>query len=260
MKNGAAMSSKPLVSVVVPAFNEAPIVERHLDAIRRYLATLEHDYRWELIFVDDGSTDGTGRIAGALAAMEANIHVIRHETNLGLGQALRDGFALSHGDYVVTLDFDLSYSLEHVGRLLAKIRETKADVVLASAYSKEGRVANVPWLRRSMSRGANLVLSLSVLGRLSTLTCMVRAYDGEFARRLEVKSAGAEINPEIIYRAMVGRARIEEIPASLDWGDQKAVRAKRPASRNMLRQTLTVLSLATLLLKHSCLGTRSQAR
>lgn len=246
----SADPSRPLVSLIVPAYNEAPIVEQHLGAIRRYLESLEGDYRWELIFIDDGSADATGRIAEAFAA-ETPMQVLRHERNLGLGRALRSGFAHSQGDYLVTLDLDLSYSLDHVGRLLTKMREARAALVLASPYAKGGRVANVPWARRAMSRWANRLLSLSVRGRLATLTGMVRAYDGPFARGLELESAGAEINLEVILRALQAGARIEEIPARLDWGGQKAERARRGPGRKALAQTLTVLSFGRLFLKHS---------
>jgi hypothetical protein len=141
----------------------------------------------------------------------------------------------------VTLDLDLSYSPDHIWKLLTKIRETSAKVVVASPYMKEGRVCNVPWLRRVLSILANRFLSMAAKGNLSTLTSMVRAYDGKFLRTLDLKSLGMEINPEVIYKTMLLQARLEEIPAHLNWEFQQAEGIKRRSSMRMLRHTLAVL-------------------
>ena len=66
------------------------------------------------------------------------MHVLHHLTNFGLGQALRFGFGHCRGDYVVTLDMDLSYAPEHIGALLERIRARGAKVVVASPYMKGG--------------------------------------------------------------------------------------------------------------------------
>src|SRR5437660_3320392 len=84
--DGAALApSKPLVSVVVPAYNEAAIVEKNLAALCRYMESLEDEYRWEVVFVNDGSSDGTGRLAEAFARTRSNIHVLHHPQNFWLG-------------------------------------------------------------------------------------------------------------------------------------------------------------------------------
>jgi len=98
------------------------------------METLENRFRWELIFVNDGSTDGTGDLAESFAASRSNVLVLHHFTNFRLGQALRYAFSNCRGDYVVTLDVDLSYSPEHVERLLEKIVATRAKIVIASPY------------------------------------------------------------------------------------------------------------------------------
>jgi hypothetical protein len=108
----------------------------------------------------------------------------------------------------------------------------------------------VPWLRRVLSVGANRFLSLFAReryrslvprGRLSTLTGMVRAYDGRFLRGLSPRSISMEINPEIVYKAMLLRARIEEVPARLDWRLQNAKRGQRKSSMRILGHSLSVL-------------------
>lgn len=232
---------KPFVSLVVPAYNEAPIVERHLATLCQYMESLENEYRWEMIFINDGSTDQTGELAEAFAKTRDNIHVLHHVTNFGLGQAFQFAFLHCRGDYIVTLDLDLSYSPDHIRTLLTKIRDTRARIVVASPYMKGGAISNVPWVRRTLSILANRFLSSVARGNLSTLTGMVRVYDGQFVKTLNLNSMGMEINPEIIYKAMILRARIEQIPAHLDWRLEKADGAKRRSSMKMLRQTISVL-------------------
>lgn len=234
---------KPLVSLVVPAYNEASIVEKNLTILCQYMQSLEAEYRWEIIFVNDGSTDETGELAEAFAKTREHIQVLHHITNFGPGQAFQFAFNHCHGDYIVTLDLDLSYAPDHIQQLLDKIRKTSAKVVAASPYMQGGKISHVPRLRQTLSVWANRFLSVAAKGNLSTLTSMVRAYDGKFLRTLDLKSMGMEINPEIIYKTMLLHGRIEEIPAHLDWGEQRTERVRRRASINMkmLRHTLSVL-------------------
>src|SRR3989449_2170767 len=233
--------AEPLVSVVVPAFNEAAIVEKNLAALCRYLESLEDEYRWEMVFINDGSSDGTGRLVEAFARGRNNIRVLHHAVNFGLGQAFKFAFKHCRGEYIVTMDLDLSYSPDHIRRLLSRIRETRAKVVVASPYMKGGHISNVPWLRRTLSVWANRFLSATAKGSLSTLTGMVRVYDARFLKTLNLRAMGMEINPELIYKAMMLRGRIEEIPAHLDWRLQNAAGPKRKSSMRVLRHTMSTL-------------------
>ena len=234
--------AKPLVSIVVPAYNEAAIIEGSLNAICQYMDALNDRYRWELIVVDDGSTDDTGPLAEAFAKMRDNILVLHHVINSRLGQALRTAFKYCKGDYIVTLDIDLSYSLEHIERMLEKLIQTRAQIVLASPYMKGGSVSNVPWTRRKLSVLANKFLSYTAKGgNLSTLTGMVRGYEGEFLRSLNLKAMDTNINAEIIYKAMLLRARIVEVPAHLDWGAQKPGIPQRTSSMKIMKGIMSYL-------------------
>lgn len=234
-------SSRPLVSIVLPAYNEAAVLEENFAVVEDYLRTLDGAYRFEILLINDGSTDGTREIAEAVAASRDNVRVIHHPTNLGLGMAFRTAFQHSRGDYVVTLDIDLSYDPEHIGALLEKIRDTRAQIVLASPYMPGGRLSNVPLLRRTLSIWANRFLSVFAPGTLSTLTCMVRAYDGGFIRGLMLRATGMEIMPEVVYKTMIMRGRIAQVPAHLDWGRQVAVGGRRKSSVRLARHMLGTL-------------------
>jgi glycosyltransferase involved in cell wall biosynthesis len=239
----APLHEKPLVSLVVPAYNEAAVVEKNLAVLCQYMQTLEQKYDWELLVVNDGSKDNTSMLAKAFAATRANVFVLDHAVNFGLGQALKFAFNECHGDYIVTVDMDLSYSPDHIERLLDTLISTRAKIVLASPYLKGGSVENVPEFRRILSVGANKFLSIASHGRIKTLTGMVRAYDARFLRTLDFYSMGMEVNSEILYKAMVLRARIEEIPAVLKWHLPDPDADAKPARKSSMRIAKYVATL-----------------
>lgn len=221
----------PLVSLVVPAFNEAALLAQNLARLCAYMKTLEPAYRWEIVVVNDGSIDDTAAVAEQFALGHPQVNVVHHLTNGGLGQALQTGARASRGRYVVTLDLDLSYAPEHVGTLLEHLRRTQARVVVASPYMPGGRVSHVPWGRRQLSLWANRFLARTAKGRVSTLTGLVRAYDGDFLRSLNLLSSGMEVNPEILHKAVLLHERIEEVPAHLCWSSEQPQRAERQSQR-----------------------------
>ena len=208
---------RPLVSILTPAYNESSIMESHLTILCDHLKTLESRYAWEIVVVNDGSRDNTGALADSFAERHEGVRAIHHRINQGLGQAMRTGFEACQGDYVVVLDLDLSYSPDHIERLLDRIETTGAGMVVASPYMPGGSIANVPWFRKALSIWANRFLSVASKRSLATLTGMVRVYDADFLRRLNLRSNGMDINPELVYKAMLLLEKVEEIPGHLHW-------------------------------------------
>ena len=135
----------------------------------------------------------------------------------------------------MVLDIDLSYSVEHIGMMVDKLIETSADIVVASPYMKGGKVTAVPFFRKLMSRWVNRLMRRAAQDKYYTFTGMVRAYKTDFIRSVNLKTKDYEINPEIMYKAMILRARIVEIPAHLDWTEQNKYSGKRTSSIRLLR-------------------------
>src|SRR3954469_2141130 len=235
--------SQPFVSLILPAYNEGAVLEENVGTIMEYLHTLESAYRFEVLLVNDGSKDDTGTVADRLTSKYSNLRVLHHPINFGLGQAFRTGFAQSRGDYVITLDVDLSYAPEHIGTLLQTIRTTRAKLVLVSPYMPGGKLTKVPWLRKTLSIWGNRFLRRFARGGISTITCMVRAYDGFFIRSLVLRGTGMEIMPEVVYKTMVLRGNIQQIPGHLDWTKQVQAGPRRVSSMRILRHILgTIIS------------------
>ncbi len=215
------MSLLPSFTLVLPAYNEAPKITEHLETLYRYLGSLEDRYDWDMLVVNDGSSDATGDLAEAFAASHDRVRVLHHHRNYKLGQALRYAFANARGDYIVTFDVDLSYAPDHIGRLLDAIVTTRAKIVVASPYMPGGTTKAIPLIRRIPSRVANWFLSLASKSGIHTITGMVRVYDRRFVQSLSLRSVDNELNAEIIYKAELLNADIGEIPAHLDWSEQQ---------------------------------------
>lgn len=231
----------PLVSLVVAGFNEAAIIEKNLQALCDFMETLDPDTSWELVFINDGSTDATGEIVERFARYRTNVRVFHHETNRGLGAALRLAFAKCRGDYIITLDADLSFGPQHIPLLLDKIRQTGAKVVTSSPYMKGGKISQVPWLRRIMTIGSNQFLSAVAKTRVTSITPMVRAYNRRYIQSLDLRSTGMDINVEIMYKTMILNEPVAEIPAHMDWSLQRAEGAARQSKMKIMRNIFAVL-------------------
>lgn len=239
----AERAAQPSVSVVIPAYNEAALLTATLTRLHDYLCTLDDSYRWEMVVVDDGSSDGTGELADEFATTHARVVVIHHTENGGLGMAVRTAFRQCDSDYLVIMDSDLSYAPDHIHPLLDTIIATGASVVVASPYRPDAKASGVPPSRLVISRTANRLLALAAGGGLTTLTGLVRAYDGGFARSLDLQESGPTVNCEILFRARERGAAVVEIPAHLDW-TRLHVERYRLAWRSFVRTAASTLAIA----------------
>jgi len=210
---------KKLVSLIIPVYNEEAILVESLDVIFDYLGKVS-GYQWEVILVNDGSSDKSYNIIEKYKSGKDKLITVHHKVNRNLGEALKTGFAISKGKYVITFDLDLSYDVTHIEKILQQLKKTDADLVVASPYMKGGKVTAVPFRRLFYSRVLNFNMRWASQANLKTFTSMVRGYKGDFIRSLNLKAQDYEINPEIVYKAFILRAHIVEMPAHLDWSFQ----------------------------------------
>jgi len=216
----------PTLSLIIPAFNESRIIVQNVDELASWMTGYDNNLSFEIVVVDDGSTDGMGELLADACAERDWLRVAHHHVNMGRGRGVRTGFAASSGKYLICLDADLSYTPDHIPRLLDPLLTGKADITLASIYHPEGEIKNVPGQRVFLSRFGNKILSLGFGGHFTTVTCIVRGYTREVVNNLELVSNGKELHLEVIQKAQLLGYRIVEVPATLHWRDRKRGQAK----------------------------------
>src|SRR5262245_7716192 len=135
MASTSEPEAEPLLSVVIPAFNEVATIDRILAAVRAV------DLDTEIIVVDDFSTDGTrDRLKQLAAESNPRLRVLYHDRNQGKGAALRTGFAAARGRFVVVQDADLEYDPNDFPKLLEPLLQNRADVVFGSRFLNSDRL------------------------------------------------------------------------------------------------------------------------
>lgn len=164
------------LSVVIPIYNEEVTIERLHERLSRVLEPLGKSY--EVIYIDDGSTDGTQAILQRLHSKDPNVKVIVFNRNYGQHAAVVAGFERAGGEIIVTLDGDLQNPPEEIPKLLEKIQEGY-DVV---GGWREGRQDSL--MRRLPSFLINQVTSLLVGVKMKDYGCMLRAYRREVVERI----------------------------------------------------------------------------
>jgi glycosyltransferase involved in cell wall biosynthesis len=167
-----------VISVVVPVQDEERSVALLYDELRSALEPLGRE--WEVVFVDDGSTDGTFGALTRLHAAEPNVRVVRLRRNFGKSAALAAGFAQAAGDVVVTIDGDLQDDPSEIPRLLAKLDEG-FDLVSGWKARRRDRLS-----RRVPSRIFNVVTGWVSGLRLHDMNCGLKAYRAEVVKGLSI--------------------------------------------------------------------------
>lgn len=215
-----------LLSVVIPCYNEAPILENTASLLTDYLRNTnwsgEQDSLWEIIFVNDGSTDNSLEILKKIhVANQDQIKYITYTRCGGQGKALQMGFKAAKGEWVVTLDADLDYSPSHIKIFMECAYATNADVVIGSPYSRGGSISNCPRSRLWMSKAINWYFRrmLKIQG-ITTYTSIARLYRREALELLLLSSFDKDLLPEILIKANLMRMHIEEVAATSSWNKE----------------------------------------
>ena len=203
----ATAIANPLVSVVMPAYNERDTIE---EIIRRVLAV---PLRIELIVIDDGSTDGTRDLLQRLQ-QELGFALLLPPRNGGKGSALRAGFAHVTGDIVVIQDADLEYSPEEYPALIELIRDGRADVVYGSRFLGRHRVfLFTHYLGNKLLTLMTNVLYNTILSDMETCFKVMRV---DVLRSFTLRSNGFGIEPELTAKIFKRRYRVYEVPITYD--------------------------------------------
>lgn len=197
--------------VIIPTYNEAENIERISSDIVSSINEVA------ILFVDDHSPDGTGRIADQLAGKLQRISVIHRPKKMGLGAAYVDGFRYAMAknyDYVVSMDCDLSHDPKDIPRLVGAAWNG-VDLVIGSRYIKGGKIIGWSLHRYLLSRLANFYTSVLLGFGVRDWTSGFKCYRRETLKSVTTTGSvakGYAFQIESIYRVIKAGFRIEEIP------------------------------------------------
>lgn len=159
-----------MVSVITPVYNEIKTLRLNIKRIQGALKDISH----EIIIVDDNSPDGSGVVADSLANAYSNIKVLHRDSKMGLGTAYKEGYGLCSGDYIVSMDSDLSHDPRYLPEMLEAAEN--ADLVIGSRLIHGGCIEGRSFWRDSLSVVTNGVIRLVTGKEIFDWTSGLRVY------------------------------------------------------------------------------------
>ena len=204
--------NKTDISVVIPAYNEARRLPKTLKIISNFFDSRQYSY--EIVVVDDGSTDKTIEKAKSLGIK--HLKVLSYKVNRGKGYAVNYGVSRAGGELIIFADADNSTPFEQIEKLLAYSSEK--DVIIGSRYLKDSNILKKqPLSRRIGARLGNLLIRLILLPRINDTQCGFKMFNKTAAREIFARQTiwrwGFDI--EILYIAKKLRYKIKEVP--IEW-------------------------------------------
>ena len=199
------------LSIVIPVFNEEKTIRTVIEGVKN--ADVGNGIEKEIIVVNDGSTDGTGAILRSVTG----IVVATFLKNKGKGSAVREGFQMSTGDYIVIQDSDLEYNPEDYSVLLKPILERGADVVFGTRFRGEYQRVLYFWHYLGnvfLTTLSNMFTNLN----LSDMEVGYKLFSREVVQAIvpRLKSKRFGIEPELAARVAHGKWKVYEVPIHYD--------------------------------------------
>jgi glycosyltransferase involved in cell wall biosynthesis len=191
----SSLEARPSVSLVIPMFNEEENIEHAIACAAEALEDCSDD--WEVIIVDDASTDRSAAIVEGLAAIDPRIRLLRHAVNQKLGATLRTGYAAAAKSLVVYMDADLPFDPHVIGQAVKALRVTRADVIAGYRLDRTGE-----GVRRTVySYLYNTLIGLLFGWPHRDINFSFKLMRREVLQAVELRSEGSLIDAELIVKA-----------------------------------------------------------
>lgn len=194
---------KESISVVFPAYNEESNIGTLIDQTVQLLP--EFTDKWEIIVVDDGSTDRTAEIVKRYN--NNKISVIHHPSNRGYGAAVRSGIISAKNDLIFFSDSDLQFNIKEMGKLLQWVSEY--DIVIGYRIKRQD-----PFYRRLNAFGWNTLVRLMLGLKVKDLNCAFKIFRKNVFDKIKIDAIGAMVNADILSQAVKYGFRIKEVPVT----------------------------------------------
>lgn len=193
------------LTLVLPAYNEEQIIAATVKQALHGLEKLVGDF--EIIVVNDGSSDGTGTILADLSAIEPRLRVVTHQTNLGYGATLADGFATASKELTFFMDSDGQFAIHDLARLLPFIDEY--DAVVGHRLKRQDT-----WTRKLNAWGWKQIVRLVLGVRVRDIDCAFKVLRTSFLHSYPLETRGAMINAELLYKLKRAGYTVKEVGVS----------------------------------------------
>ena len=230
-------SETPLLSVVIPAFNESARIIGTLDELAQYLG--DQEYTSEVLVVDDGSADDTAELVRTWSADRSDTFVISIP-HAGKGWAVRTGMLAARGSYRFMCDADLAMPVHWIESFMGKM-ETGLDIVIGSREAAGARRFDEPAYRHLMGRVFNGVVRLLAVRGFQDTQCGFKCFRAEVAEQLFrlQRTRGMGFDVEILFLAVKRGFSIEEMP--IDWYHQDISKVRPGVDTiDMLKDTIAI--------------------
>lgn len=234
-----AVDLSPLLSLIVPAYNEGHRLGVSLYAMVQYLR--DSGLSYEVLVVDDGSTDDTAAVIAAAAVVDPALRAISYAPNRGKGYAVRTGMLAARGEYLMFTDADLSIPITITAEFLEALRQGY-DIAIASRWHpNSSNEVPPPLARRLMGSVFRWCVRRLVISDVRDTQCGCKAYRADVARRLFAQSRieRFSFDAEVIFLAARAGYRIKEVPFALHYIPGSSVRPLRD-SLLMLRDLVRI--------------------
>lgn len=232
------MEPKPFLSVVIPAYNELRRLPLTLLEIDRYLETVTYSY--ELIVVDDGSTDGTPDAVEQMAATIPHLRLIRNDQNRGKGAVVRQGMLAAQGSRRLFMDADNSTTIDQVAGLLPYCDQGYGVVIGSRALADSVLEPPQGVLRRTIGRLGNVLIRLINVPGVYDTQCGFKLFTDRAAEQLfsQAVMRGWSFDIEVLALARASRYTIREVPVR--WVDKAGSTFHPAAYLRVFFENLTI--------------------
>lgn len=214
-----------MLSVIIPAYNEAKRLDKIIQKIISTLETCSPEY--EVIIVNDGSHDGTYEEVLSIATKYPNVKALSYKKNMGKGYALKYGFQFTCGDLILFLDADLDLPPFQVSLFLDYMSKSDADIIIGSKRHHSSKV-DFPLSRRILSKGFNLLVRILLNLNISDTQVGMKLFQREVLEQVfsKVSVKRYAFDVELLVSAIRSGYRIVEVPVTLNFGHDSKINLK----------------------------------